>query len=160
MSKSKFFAFAFLGGFVALVFIAGCKKSTQSEPLEPISLIEPDTPILRKFPGDSMPYQIKFTTDRPINWVLGMVDVDTLIDSSNYTPTYPDTLFFQDLTTLDPLQNIYTYSGSYYINDTLRPFSTIRFRVSFQAGRTSGYVGMNYPVGLKSATKDFTVNVR
>ena len=145
---------------ITLLSINSCKTENNPQPLEPISLVSPDTPISRYFGGDSFPVIIKFTTDRPINWIMGLTDVDSLIDSTNYTATYPDTLFRKDLTALNPRQNLYTYTGTYHVIDSLLPFSVIRFKVSFNAGRTTFETGQNYPQGVVSYTKEFKVNVR
>lgn len=161
MTKRKIFAGLALIAFVAVTLISSCKKdNSNQQPLEPISLVSPDTPIARYFGGDSFPVTIKFTTDRPINWVLGLTDIDSLIDSVNYVATYPDTLFHLSLTTLSPRQNLYTYTGMYHVPDTLLPFSVIRFKVSFQAGSTQFETGQNYPRGVVSYYKEFKVNVR
>jgi hypothetical protein len=165
MTKRKIFAGFAIVTLVAvtLLSINGCKPESNPQPLEPISLVSPDTPISRYFGGDSFPITIKFTTDRPINWILGLVNVDTLIDSTNYVPVYADTSFTQDLTKLNPRQNLYTYTGSYHVADTLPPFSVIYFRVSFQAGANvypNGTGSQNYPEGVVYYTKDFKINVR
>ncbi len=162
MNKRKTIAGFALIAFVAVILIniSSCKPENNPQPLEPISLVSPDTPISRYFGGDSFPVIIKFTTDRPINWIMGLTDVDTLIDSSNYTPTYEDTLFRKNLTTLSPRQNLYTYTGSYHVADSLLPFSVVRFKVSFQAGSNTFETGQNYPVGIKTYSKEFKVNVR
>ena len=151
MNKRKAFAGFALITFVAVILIniSSCKPESNPQPLEPISLVSPDTPII-----------IKFTTDRPITWIMGLTDVDTLIDSSNYTPTYEDTLFRKDLTILNPRQNLYTYTGSYHVADSLLPFSVVRFKVSFQAGSNTFETGQNYPQGIKTYSKEFKVNVR
>ena len=163
MTKRKFFAGFAIIAFVTvtLLSINSCKNdSAPAEPLEPISLVSPDTAISRYFGGDSFPVTVKFTTDRPINWIMGLTDVDTLIDSTNYTPTYADTLFKQNLTTLSPRQNLYTYTGTYHVNVNLLPFSVIRYKISFQAGSATFETGQNYPQGVVSYTKEFKVNVR
>lgn len=152
-----FFALALVT--TGIVFMNGCKKEPAGEPLEPISIVLPDSSITYYFPSDSVPMQFKFTTDRPINWILGKYDIDTS-RSNTYTATYPDTLFFQKLDTLDPRVNRYDYSVSYYVPDTLRPFTHIRFRVSFEAGSSTFVTGQNYPAGKVSATKEYRVDVR
>lgn len=163
MTKRKIFSGLALVAFVAVILISGCKKTNDNQPLEPISLVQPDSPVTRHFGGDSFQIVIKFTTDRPINWIMGQYDVDTLIDSTNFTPTYPDTLFHKDLTVLNPRQNLYTYTGSFHVADTLPPFSVIYFKISFQAGNSSPYVPgseQNYPSGIVYQYKEFIVNVR
>ena len=160
MTKRKFFAGLALLAFVAVMLISSCKTESNPQPLEPISLVQPDSVISRHFGGDTFTVQIKFTTDRPINWILGQVDVDSLIDSTNYVPTYPDTLFNQNLTTLNPRQNLYTWTGTYHVADTLPPFSVIYFKASFQAGTSQFETGQNYPQGIVYQYKEFKVNIR
>jgi hypothetical protein len=144
-----------------ITYISSCKKSEDSQPLEPISLVQPDSAIIRKFPGDSMTIQLKFTTDRPINWIKGMYDVDTTTRTTGlHTTTYPDTLFFVKLDTLNPRVNLYTYTGSYFLPDTLNPYDVIRFKVSFEAGKSTFSVGQNYPKGIVGQSKEFRVDVR
>ena len=160
MTKRKIFAGLSLIAFVGIMLVSSCKKDSNPQPLEPISLVQPDSIISRHFGGDSFPVVIKFTTDRPINWIMAQTDIDSLIDSTHYVATYPDTLFRQDLTTLSPRQNLYTYTGTYHVADTLLPFSVIRFKVSFQAGSNTFEVGQNYPKGVVYQYKEFKVNVR
>ena len=156
--KKLFFAFA-LVLLIAVSVISSCKKTEDNEPLEPISLVLPDTSIVRQFPGDVMPIKIKFTTDRPINWVKGLYDVDTT-NSTSYVASYPDTLFFTKLDTIDPRVNLYTYEGSYSVVDTLDPFDVVRFRISFEAGSATFVTGQNYPAGKVTAAKEFKIVVR
>lgn len=144
---------------VLATLINSCKKDSTSEPLEPISLVAPDSSIVRGFPGDVVPLEIKFTTDRPINWIKAMYDIDST-NSTTYTATYPDTLFFQKLDTLDPRVNLYTYTGSYLIPDSLDPFDIVRFKVSFEAGSSTFVTGQNYPAGKVTSSKEFKINVR
>lgn len=145
---------------VAVVsFIGSCKKEEQSEPLEPISLVAPDSSITHPFPGDDVPVEIKFTTDRPINWVKGMYDIDSLL-TSGYVPTYPDTLFYMKLDTVDPRVNLYTYTGSFHVPDSLMPYDVIRFKVSFEAGKSTFTVGQNYPAGIVTSAKEFKMDLR
>lgn len=142
-----------------LAVITGCKKDTPSEPLEPISLIHPDTSVIRAFPSDIIPVEIKFTTDRPINWVKGMYDIDST-NTTGYAATYPDTLFFQKLDTVNPRVNLYTYTGSYLIPDSLDPYDIVRFKISFEAGSSSFVTGQNYPAGKVTSSKEFRIDVR
>lgn len=158
INKISIFFFAVI--VVAITLITSCKKTTESLPLEPIALVHPDSAIVMQFPGDDVPIEIKFTTDRPINWIKGMVDIDTFYNMTGYVPTYPDTLFYMRLDSLDPRVNLYTYTGTYHIVDTLMPFDIIRFQISFQAGKTSFTTGQNYPAGVVTATKEFRIDVR
>ncbi len=155
----QFFVAALLILAGGLLFINGCKKDSGSEPLEPITIVAPDSSITYYFPSDSVPMQFKFTTDRPINWILGKYDIDST-RTSGYVATYPDTLFFQKLDTVSPRVNRYDYSVTYFVPDTLDPFDHIRFKISFEAGSNTFSTGQNYPAGKVSATKEFRVDVR
>jgi hypothetical protein len=155
----KILASAILLSLLALSFLNSCKKDAAGEPLEPISFIQPDSSIQRLFPGDSLKLEIKFTTDRPINWVKGMYDIDSL-NQPGYVATYPDTAFFVKLDSLDPRVNLYTYTGSYHVPDSLNPYDVIRFRISFEAGKTTFITGQNYPAGLVGAAKEFRIDVK
>jgi hypothetical protein len=157
--KKQFIAFA---GVVALAFVLvlnSCKKDETTLPLEPITLVQPDSSIIRQFPGDVMPFEIQFTTDRPINWIKCMYDTDTT-HMAGYVATYPDTLFFVKLDTTDPRVNLYTYSGSYFVPDTLDPYDVVRFKVSFEAGKSTFTTGQNYPAGIVGFSKEFRIDVR
>jgi len=152
------FSFLVLAAAVTTLMINGCKKDPENLPLEPIALVLPDTAIIRLFPGDTTPLKIQFTTDRPINWIKGMMDLDTT--NAAYTPTYPDTLFFVKLDTLEPRVNRYTYTSTIRVADTLQPFDILRFKISFNAGKTSFTTGQNYPAGIVSASKEFRIDIR
>src|SRR4051812_35922536 len=104
--KQKFWLLSLVIIATGTLVINSCKKETTGEPLEPISVVLPDSSIVYKFPSDSVPIQLKFTTDRPINWILGKYDLDTT-RTAGYTATYPDTLFFQRLDTVMPRVNRY-----------------------------------------------------
>lgn len=140
-------------------WLGSCTKETTTEPLEPISLIQPDTTVVRLFAGDSLPIQIKFTTDRPINWIKGMYDIDSS-GNAGYVPAYPDTLFYLPLDTANPRVNRYEYTGIYNIPDDLPPFSTVRFDFQFHAGKSTFTVGQNYPAGIVTGNKQFRIDVR
>lgn len=156
--NKKFILALSLAFVVAVSVFNSCKKTEDPLPLEPISIVLPDTAITRLFPGDSLPIHIKFTTDRPINWVKGMYDIDSV--TGTYTATYPDTLFFQKLDTLNPRVNLYEWSGTYWVPNTLNPYDVVRFRVSFEAGKTTFTTGQNYPAGIVGSTKEFRIDVR
>ncbi len=152
----------FLSVIVVALFVSvinGCTKKAENEPLEPISIVKPDSSISFYFPSDSVPMEFKFTTDRPINWILGKYDIDSF-QTTGYTATYPDTLFFENLTALDPRVNRYDYKVTYFVPDTLRPFDHIRFKISFEAGSSTFTTGQNYPAGKVGASKEFRVDVR
>ncbi len=161
MKNKKVSVFTVLVFFGIIFFISGCAKDEESAPLEPISLVKPEFAVVSLFPGENLPLEIKFTTDRPINWIKGMFDIDSF-GLPGHVPVYADTLFFQRLDSLDPRVNLYTYTGSYHVYDSLMPFDVIRFKISFEAGSptfTSGGT-QNYPAGVVSFSKEFRIDVR
>lgn len=146
---------------LALATITACKKEEEPSPSEPIQLVTPDSSIVRQFPDDVMEYEFNFTTDRPLNWVKGMYDLDTT-GVPGHVATYPDTLFFVKLDTLDPRVNLYNYKGTYQVpgDSLILPYDVIRFRISFEAGSTTFKTGQNYPAGIVTANKEFRVDIR
>jgi hypothetical protein len=77
-----------------------------------------------------------------------------------FLPSYPDTIFVLKLDTADPRTNLYTYTGVYFIDPTLKPFSIIYFKFAFTAGKPTFTPGQNYPKGVITGDKTFKVNVR
>lgn len=110
----------------------GCKKTTDEIISEPITLVKPDTTSLYLFPANVQPIEVKFTTDRPINWVKGMYEIDTT-HALGYNYTYPDTLFVNNLDSMGIKDNKYTYTGSYTVPDTLDALDVVRFKISMKA---------------------------
>lgn len=140
-------SFAVIASVLTVALLQACKKDDENTAYyEPISIREPDSLAVRKFPGDTLAIRIEFTTDRPITWVKGMYDIDSL-HPAGYVPTFPDTLFFIRRDTVLPRSNKYTYTGSYIVPDTLSPYSVVRFNVSMRA------YTLNY-------SKQFKINVR
>lgn len=146
MKNRIVFAFAIILS-ASIFFLNACRKEEINDSIfEPITIQKPDTLAVRLFPGDSLPIQIAFTTDRPINWVKGMYDIDSLFPAG-YVATFPDTLFFIKLDTVLPRNNRYTYNGLYRVPDTLRAYSVVRFKISMEADT------LHY-------SKQFKINVR
>ncbi len=160
MIKHRTFFAAAVLSVLCIAVISGCNKDGVKLPLEPISIVKPTGGIGNQFAGDTVPIEIAITTDRPINWVLCVYDID---DSSTHTvpyvPSFPDTLFFTSLQNISPRVNLYTATQTYHIPDTLVQFSTVKFKVSFQAGAATATYGQNYPIGVVSAQKDFILHV-
>jgi hypothetical protein len=160
MTLKKLFAASLVVTFATVVFLSGCKHTDNNLPLEPISIVMPDSPIVTAFDGNTVPIQLQFTADKPLNYILGVYDIDTTFDSTTYIPAYADTLFNQNLQNLTPRQNLYSWSGNFVVPDTLRPFSIIRFKFAFTAGSNGGTEGQNYSVGIDTATKQLIINIR
>ena len=159
MTLRKVFAASFFIAFVAAVLITGCHKSENNQPLEPISVLQPDSPIVSAFDTGMVPIQLKFTADKPLNYVIGFYDVDTLINDSTYVPTFADTLFYVNLQSLTPRINLYSWTGNYTVPGALVPFSVVRFKFMFTAGSNTGTAGQNYSVGIDTATKQIQINI-
>src|SRR5580704_17518957 len=101
---NKTYLFKALAMFAVFALLTGgCHKGNDnSQPLTPLLLVTPDSAISTVIAGDATGIQIKYTPDRPIDWILGLYDVDTLVDSVNYMPAYHDTLFSQSLYSQNP----------------------------------------------------------
>ena len=129
----KKFLFAVVVACTFVYFISGCKKETKDVILEPITIVKPDSLSNSTLPGKVIPVEIKFTTDRPINFVTGKYEIDTT-QSASHVYTYPDTLFAVQLDSdATKLTNKYSYAGTYTIPDTLQPNTIVRFRVDMKA---------------------------
>ena len=117
----------------ALFVLDSCKKETSDGITEPITINKPDSLIAYQYAGGTQKINISFTTDRPINYVSGMYQVDTIDHPVGYY-TYPDTLFYIRLdSTASQLSNKYTYAGSYRVPDSLPSQSVIRFDIKMKA---------------------------
>jgi hypothetical protein len=162
MILRKIFSASLLALFVAAVLVSGCKKTETSQPLEPISLVMPDSPIITAFDSDLINIQLKFTADKPLNYIMGVYDIDTTFDTTAYTPAYADTLFYENLVPLTPRQNLYTWNGTYQVPGAgaAKPFSIIRFKFMFTAGSNTPVQGQNYSVGIDTAVKELKINIR
>ncbi|MCW3126667.1 MAG: hypothetical protein JWO03_2325 [Bacteroidetes bacterium] len=118
---------------ITLFVIHSCKKDTGDGIVEPITINKPDSLIAYNYAGGTQKINISFTTDRPINKVTGMYQVDTIEHPAAWY-TYPDTLFYVILDTIpSKLSNKYTYSGTYHIPDSLPVLSVIRFDIKMKA---------------------------
>ncbi len=111
---------------------AGGDNSTTKQlfVIDPIAFVSPDTDFVRLFPADVQSLSVNFTSPNSIDWAKCVYDIKDYMDSTS--PTYPNTLFFQDLTST-PV-NSHTYIGTYTVPDSLPPFSLIRFKFSMKSG--------------------------
>jgi hypothetical protein len=116
-----------------IAFISSCKKETEGEISEPITLVAPDTSLIYKKAGEKQNYTISFVTDRGINYAQALYEIDTL-DSINHVYTYPDTLFYENFDSAGKtLTNKHVYFGSYTVPDSTKVGSRIKFKTSFKA---------------------------
>lgn len=151
---NKKISLALIALFSLAVVLHSCKKDDDGNPiLEPITISQPDSLAANLFPGDSLPIEIIFTTDRPIDWAKCMYDLDTT-GLPGYVASFADTLFNSELDTLDPRINIYTWTGVYIVPDTMQEDDVIRFKASFEG--TSPYNATDKTF----YTKEFKINVR
>lgn len=118
---------------MTLLVIHSCKKNTDDGIVQPITIVKPDTLLLYANAGSTQQINIQFTTDRPIDYVLGRYQIDS-VDNVNNVYSYPDTLFYTILDTIaTKLSNKYTYSGAYQIPDTLKPLNIVKFDIKMKA---------------------------
>lgn len=147
---------------LAITVINGCKKEDEPTPvLEPITITQPDSSITRLFPGDSLPIEASVVVDRPINWILCRYDYDTA-GIAGHVATYPDTLFYTRLDTIEPRTNQFTVSRIYRlpVDSIIGPYDVVRFRMEVNAGKQTFTPGQNYPQGVVSYQKEFRIDVR
>ncbi|MFN8276405.1 MAG: hypothetical protein U0T84_02890 [Chitinophagales bacterium] len=151
MMKNRIIAISAVA-LVALLF--SCKKTAVDNTSEPITIVEPDSVSVRRLPGFVQNIQIKFTTDRPIQYVKGMYELDSA-EIAGHVYTYPDTLFYTVLDSpgVTTKVNKYTYNGSYHVPDTLLGGEVIRFQISMQAKNDAASSVLNY-------TKEFKIGVK
>lgn len=131
MKKTLFFSFLFVA---AIAVISSCKKEEDDELItEPITLKKPDSTAVLLGWGEVLPIEVKYATDRAINYVETLYEIDSSGDPL-FVYTYPETLahVVLDANPTD-LKNIYTYTGNYTVPDSLPANTVIRFRTSFKA---------------------------
>lgn len=121
---------------LCMVAVSSCKKTEDpyDEVTEPITLIKPNSTTVTLSENDALDIEIKYTTDRAINYVQTLYQIDTS-GLPGFVYTYPDTLanIILDANSTE-LTNRYTYTGSYNIPDSLPNNTKIRFKTSFKAG--------------------------
>ncbi len=116
----------------SLVVFSACKKAKNDVDInEPITLIAPDTTAVSLPWGGVLPIKVTYATDRAIDFVGTFYQIDTFPDSTSFVFTYPDTLVNLNISA-NPT-NIYTYTGSYTVPDSLPNGTQIRFKTSFSA---------------------------
>lgn len=121
--------------FILLAIFSSCKKEKDDGINEPITIVSPDSTVVFNGRGKVQEIEIRFTTDRPINYAQTLYEIDTT-NSANYTYTYPDTLFYQNFDSLKTTpNNKYTFTGGFTIPDTLKVGNKIRFKSFFKADR-------------------------
>lgn len=121
---------AVLSALFATVIITGCEEDKKAEKIyEPITIIAPDSVVTSGKRKESVPLEIKFTTDRPIIYTQGMYSIDSTNEGFNEAGS--DTVFVQYDSI--PTNNKKTYSGSFPIDSAYRTNWKIRIKVSMQA---------------------------
>lgn len=121
---------------LCVVAISSCKKTEDpyDEVTEPITLVKPSSTTVNLSENDAIEIEVKYTTDRAINYVQTFYQIDSSGNPS-FVYTYPDTLanIILDANSAE-LTNRYTYTGSYTVPDSLPTNTKIRFKTSFKAG--------------------------
>jgi len=120
---------------ILILAVASCKKTSEDPILEPITIVSPDSTIVFVSKGKTQKIELKFTTDRPINYAQALYEIDTT-GNVNYSYTYPDTLFFErlDSTGMTP-NNKFDYVGGYTVPDSLKNGYKVRFKATLKADK-------------------------
>jgi hypothetical protein len=114
----------------AAIFMTSCEDETKTEKIyEPITIVQPDSVVVNGKRKESVPLEIKFTTDRPILYTQGMYSIDSTNDGFNEAGS--DTVFIQYDSI--PTNNKKTYTGSFPVDSAYRTNWKIRIKVSMQA---------------------------
>jgi hypothetical protein len=132
----KFIAIASLAAVAALFFVLqSCKKDKFDIVNEPITFVKPDTTRIRAKPGAVVPLEVKFTADRPIDFISG--EVHWAQGGGSFTPgvDVTDSLFYFSFhpDSVTP-NNKRTYTGTYTVGDTVQVFDVIRVLYKMKAG--------------------------
>ncbi|MFN8309629.1 MAG: hypothetical protein U0T73_06670 [Chitinophagales bacterium] len=147
----------FVAIFFVLLALAGatsCKKTSEMAISEPITIVTPDSNFIRLLPGRDQPLDIRFTTDRPIQFVKGMYEIDS-VEIPGHVYTFPDTLFYTILDSVGVTTKVnkYQYTGTFHVPDTLLGEEIIRFRISMQAKNDAASSTINYQKEFKIGVK-------
>lgn len=114
--------------------ICSCNK-VYDEPtagFEPVRFIRPDSSWTSAFPGESIPLEVVFTTDQPIDSITARVQVDST-GLNQYSDVLADSLF---TVRYSDKNNLRTYNGTYTLaNDSfLDPTNVIRIQFTLNSG--------------------------
>lgn len=140
MNNSNIFAFVPLATLIvilsSLAMMNSCEKTTDDtgKIYEPITLVQPDSVVASIKQKEAMPLEIKFTTDRPIVYAIGLFSIDST-KSGQFDITKSDTIFriFDSI----PKENKKTYTGDFKI-DSARAGYKVRVKIMMQALGNSG----------------------
>lgn len=140
MNNSNIFAFVPVATLVvilcSLAMMNSCEKTTDDggRVYEPITLVQPDSVVASIKQKEALPLEIKFTTDRPIVYALGLFSIDST-KSGQFDITKSDTIFriYDSI----PKENKKTYSGSFTL-DSAKAGYKVRVKIMMQALGNSG----------------------
>lgn len=132
--KGKYWFFVIGLAGLMTVMINACNK-VYDEPtsgFEPVRFIQPDSSRTAAFAGETIPLEVVFTTDQPIDSISARVHVDST-GLNQYNDLLADSLFIVRYTDKN---NLRTYVGTYTLaNDSfLDPTDVIRIQFTLNAG--------------------------
>jgi hypothetical protein len=120
-----------------LLMINSCEKNeSETKILEPITLIQPDSVVAPIKRNEPLPLEIKFVTDRPILYAIGLYSIDSA-NINRFDPGASDTIFriYDSI----PKENKKFYKGEFKIgSNQTRPGHKIRVKIAMQALGNSG----------------------
>ncbi|MDW8273835.1 MAG: hypothetical protein RMJ53_06375 [Chitinophagales bacterium] len=102
--------------------------------LEPITIIQPDSVVVSIKKSEPLPLEIKFVTDRPILYALGLYSIDST-KSGQFDPMGADTIF--RLYDSIPRENKKHYIGTFEAKNT-KAGHKVRVKIAMQALGNSG----------------------
>lgn len=98
---------------------------------EPITFVQPDTTIVKAFPGESIALNIFLATDRVIDTLRGAYHIDST--NMGFDPLMDGTTEFLAAGFLTE-NNIQEYIGSYALPNSLKSFDVVRLIFTMEAG--------------------------
>lgn len=128
-------AMALVAVLCGLLLINSCEKENSvTHVYEPITVVQPDSVIAKIKQGEPSPVEIKFVTDRPIVYAMGLYSIDST-NFGEFNLAESDTMFL--LQDSIPKENKKSYSGEFNI-DNAKPGYKVRIKVMMQALGNSG----------------------
>ena len=118
-----------------LFMIHSCEKEEETTKIyEPITVVQPDSVVAKIKQKEGLPLEIKFVTDRPIVYALGLFSTDST-NLGQFDVNNSDTIFriFDSI----PKENKKTYSGEFKI-DSSKAGQKVRVKIMMQALGNSG----------------------
>jgi hypothetical protein len=118
-----------------LMMINSCEKNEDNTRVyEPITLIQPDSVVAKIKQNEALPIEIKFVTDRPIVYALGLYSIDST-NLNQFDPNGSDTIFriFDSI----PKENKKDFTGEFKLTNS-KAGQKVRVKIMMQALGNSG----------------------